>query len=234
MISSLLCLLAALFIQQKWRGWYTAALDAAFERTDIDNSGTIDRSELYCAVLEMYLQLNLYGLQVRAPRRHVVMAIMDSELHANHQASDGALDRVEFEHVMNRFLKKVAWHAVLRIFLTILAPVAAPSVCDGLRFTLQGAMPQAVGDAAGALNPSLDDSLVTMLLLALVGPTIRAIDTLQMHFWADPQDSELCPSKAAAQSQAVKPVSSSPARSRTGGVDRSRRSPLRFRKKAHD
>lgn len=68
----------AFIIARRWRQWFNAAVDKAFKATDLDGSGNIDKNELYVGVCELYLNLHLYGLNVKAPDRSQVLKIMSS------------------------------------------------------------------------------------------------------------------------------------------------------------
>jgi hypothetical protein len=87
--------LAIAMLRLKWKAWFERAAQAAFERTDRDRSGNIDRDELYTGVLELYLTIHSRGVKAKAPSRSTVMHIM-RDIDYDHS---GTLDCAEFKQV---------------------------------------------------------------------------------------------------------------------------------------
>eukprot|EP00968_Pinguiococcus_pyrenoidosus_P006958 scaffold462_cov195-Pinguiococcus_pyrenoidosus.AAC.28 len=67
---------AVFYVYHNFEAWVDRHLDATFHNVDIDNSGTIERAELYAAVLEFYCEINLY-LSVRPPKRETVIEMAE-------------------------------------------------------------------------------------------------------------------------------------------------------------
>ena len=179
-------LVVGVIVQRKWKGWVKVALEKSFDSTDLDKSGNICRSEFHVAVLELYLQLHLYGLNVRSPHRQTVLALFD----AKDRDKSGNLNRAEFDEIVTQMLAHTISRLVTQLGLTVLAPVSAAPVSLGLR-KLIGAIgdtfnvgtPQFLAPVMVALPPSFDESLVCMALIMLVSPALSMIDRLNQK-WA--------------------------------------------------
>jgi len=189
----LLATLIGLYIRQRWRTWMDRALDATFESTDLDKSGKINRDEFYIAVLEMYIQFHLYGVNVRAPNRETIMHMME-EMDAD---DSGDIDRQEFRRVITRLLMTQSTRMATQLALTVVCPVTAGYVTAAIRlaasrtavaFGLSLATPPALASLLDGLPESLDQTLVCGAMLGSIGPALAAVDYLF--------ETKLTPSKA--------------------------------------
>ena len=178
-LSVVLGVLAAMFVRQRWRVWFDAACEDAFKLTDIDGSGRIDKEELYVGVLEMYLQLHLYGLNVRTPPRAKVLKLME----AVDDDDSGEIDREEFKEVLEVLVRQTSSRVITQIGLTILSPLTAGYVCSALKWTLGAVMAELQLSTPGSLvalgsqlPSTLDESLVTGLLMLSINPALSYSD----------------------------------------------------------
>ena len=169
-----------LYIATHWQTWLNKALKAAFKKTDRDGSGKIDKHELYTGVLETYLQLHLYGINVRAPKREAVEKIME----AMDADSSGFIDEAEFHRVMKRILFQTVGRVVAQFGLTVLCPMTAPYVCAAVRYVLFSAMasaslqaPAALANLGANLPSSLDETIIAGVMMMSINPALALIDS---------------------------------------------------------
>lgn len=166
------------YISTNWKKWLANATKQAFAKTDIDNSGKIDRTELYTGVLEMYLQLLLRGIKVRPPTREGVMKIASTI-----DTNGDNLDMAEFEQVLSILLKQTLSRFFAQIGLTILCPFTSSHVCAGLKaifyhiaFFLGLSAPATLVRFAAVLPPTLDETIVTSIMMMSIYPLQRMFD----------------------------------------------------------
>lgn len=184
LIAAFLLLTITLYAKYKWASWFDAAAAAAFLKTDLDHSGTIDRNELYTCVLELYLQLHIYGLNVKAPKRKSLLKIMnDFDFDRS-----GTLDFLEFKKVLGVLSQLIFGRAVTQIGMTIACPLAAPFVLDALGACASATsaalglvslpVPAALARAAAVLPDAegLPLMLVSTVLLLMRTPALSWID----------------------------------------------------------
>jgi hypothetical protein len=166
------------YISRNWQKWLTNATKKAFEKTDIDRSGSIDRTELYTGVLEMYLQLLLRGIKVRPPTREGVLKIVDTI-----DTSRDNLDMAEFEEVLSILLKQTLSRFCAQIGLTVLCPFTSSHVCAGVK-AVASQLALLVGFSAPAalvrftdvLPPTLDETIMTGVMMMSIYPLQRVFD----------------------------------------------------------
>lgn len=146
--------------------------------TDIDRSGRIDKTELYVGVLELYLQLHLYGLNIKTPPRSKVEKLMELA-----DVDGNGLDLDEFKQVIEPLVKQTFGRVGVQVALTISCPIIASYVAYGMRVATVSLME--FGDlsappgllALGANLPStLDETLITTTLMLLIYPLLAMSD----------------------------------------------------------
>ena len=171
--------IAYYYVASRWRKWLAAATSTAFKKTDIDDSGSIDRTELYTGVLEMYLQLHLYGVRVRPPNREGVLKIVDT-IDTNH---DNHLDQDEFERVLAILLQQTLSRFLTQITLTVLCPFTSSYVCYGVKslliqlvLPLRLPMPPALASLCEVLPSTLDETIVTGMMMLSIAPAQGYVD----------------------------------------------------------
>lgn len=185
MLSSLIS-----FARAAWRRNFERIALVAFRKTDIDHSGTIDRQEMYLAVLETYLLLHRRGLNVRPPARKAVYALMSSYDGRRRSTVSGEIGFEQFKLLLETLLRGLVGRIFAQIGLTMLCPVTASYVCH---FARQVAGSQAVGGSVAAFGsllwPSalaalyarwpggLDHALVCSVLMIAVGPCLSLVDS---------------------------------------------------------
>jgi hypothetical protein len=172
-----------IFISRRWRGWFATAADRVFENTDVDCSGTIDKKELYAGVLQVYVNMHLYGLNTRAPKRERVMSIME-KLDAD---DSGEINKEEFQIVMETLLKQTGGRIVTQLGITLLCPISASSVCAALKYGASLVLPLVLPAMPSVLSPSLaalvanlpsamDETIVCGLMMMSVNPALALVD----------------------------------------------------------
>ena len=177
-VTFLIASVCTLYIQQRWRSYFDAACKAAFAEVDIDHSGSIDKNELYVGVLELYLQLHRYGLNIRTPPRDKVEKLMDLA------DTDGrGLELEKFKEVIEPLVRQTFGRVILQIALTIICPMIASYVTFGLRFCVVTLMefghlstPSLLKALGATLPAALDETLLTTLLLLVIGPALSLCD----------------------------------------------------------
>ena len=179
-----LCLfgVAYYYVSTRWQGWINVAVERAFKKTDTNGSGTIDRAELYTGVLELYLQLHLYGINVKAPKKPVLLKLVDT---LDKQGDE--LDYAEFKQVLEVLLAQTFSRFSTQMGLKIMCPVTAPLVCNSAKLVLGklvptglGAVPASVVAFTAVLPPALDETLVAGAMLMLVAPALSLVDSLSL------------------------------------------------------
>ena len=184
-LTLILSIVAAFYIRRRWRSWSTQALDSAFKKTDLDNSGKISREELYIAVLEMYLMLNQFGAKVRAPKRNTLIAIV-KELDGD---GSGEIDRKEFRYVVERLLAQQSTRIATNIGLTVLCPLTASFVSAGLRALAVKILLQFMTELPpmppllARLPDSTDETIICGIMMGSINPALALIDYLYERHW---------------------------------------------------
>ena len=178
-ISLVIGTIAAIYIRKRWRKYFDAAVDTAFKNTDVDNSGCIDQNELYVGVLELYLQLHLYGLNVRHPPRSMVMAMM-AELDTD---QSGTINKPEFKKLLEGLVTQTFSRVCVQVGLTIVSPLIASYVSWALRVAVRYQMslldvsiPSSVVVLFADLPSSLDETIITTVLMLSVNPALALSD----------------------------------------------------------
>jgi hypothetical protein len=177
-VTFLIASVCTLYIRQRWRSYFDAACKAAFAEVDIDHSGSIDKNELYVGVLELYLQLHRYGLNIRTPPRDKVEKLMDLA------DTDGrGLELEKFKEVIEPLVRQTFGRVILQIALTIICPMMASYVTFGMRFCVVTLMefghlstPSLLKALGATLPAALDETLLTTLLLLVIGPALSLCD----------------------------------------------------------
>ena len=177
-VTFLIASVCTLYIRQRWRSYFDAACQAAFAEVDIDHSGSIDKNELYVGVLELYLQLHRYGLNIRTPPRDKVEKLMDLA------DTDGrGLELEKFKEVIEPLVRQTFGRVILQIALTIICPMIASYVTFGMRFCVVTLMefghlstPSLLKALSATLPAALDETLLTTLLLLVIGPALSLCD----------------------------------------------------------
>jgi len=171
----------AIYIRQRWRAIFDKACADAFAKTDTDKSGCIDKNELYVGVLEMYLQLHLYGLNVRSPPRAKVEKLME----AVDEDRSGTLVLEEFKQVLEALVGQTFSRVCTQIGLTILCPMIASHIAAGLRWSASSVMvagglevPNSARAIGSYLPPSLDETLLTTVLMLSINPALSMTDNV--------------------------------------------------------
>jgi len=171
--------LVGLYIRQCWRRIFDAACEKAFKTTDTDKSGLIDKDELYVGVLELYLQLHLYGLNIRTPPRSTVEKLMrtvDTD-------KSGELNLEEYKQVIEALVGQTVGRICTQVALTVLSPVIASYVSAGLRRSIGALMdagsfdtPARLAYICDVLPSSLDETLITTVLMLGINPALAFMD----------------------------------------------------------
>jgi hypothetical protein len=180
LLGVLILLGALIFIRRKWPIWFDIFAAKAFASTDVDGSGGLDTSELYTAVLELYLLLNAFGVRVRAPTRQRVTIIM-KEVDVD---GSGTLDLAEFKRVLRVLTELVAGRMVTQIGLTICAPLAAPIVCravGSVSLYLASLLNVSAPAFFSRLPASLPVTITSALLMLTITPALNWVDDLHEH-----------------------------------------------------
>lgn len=178
-VTALLLVLAGLYVRRRWCNLFETATRNAFAKTDVDGSGRIDRNELYTGVLEMYLTLHLYGINVQAPSRSQVLKLME----ACDDDGSGEIDRQEFTRIMTVLVQQTFGRIVAQVGLTVLCPVSASFVSAGMHLALQWVMsalqlrvPPSVEAFGGYLPTTLDETLICGVLMLSINPALALVD----------------------------------------------------------
>jgi hypothetical protein len=182
-VTTLLCFIAGIYMRRRWAGWIDAALDHTFSKCDKDGSGKVTKDEFHIAILEMYLQLHQYGLNVRAPQRAFILNLMKE---ADFDGDD-EISREEFRKVVTRMLASQTSRIATQLGLTVLCPVTASHVAALIRYAALSSMalvnasptvPAALAGAVESLPPTLDETIVCSAMMASVGPALAFVDSL--------------------------------------------------------
>eukprot|EP00614_Pseudopedinella_elastica_P002561 CAMPEP_0172596578 /NCGR_PEP_ID=MMETSP1068-20121228/16408_1 /TAXON_ID=35684 /ORGANISM="Pseudopedinella elastica, Strain CCMP716" /LENGTH=243 /DNA_ID=CAMNT_0013395695 /DNA_START=172 /DNA_END=903 /DNA_ORIENTATION=- len=112
----------ALYLHSKWDRMLNHCCDKFFDKADIDHDGTVDKKELYSAVLEIYLHINYSAVPVPPPSREYVEEV----LMGNHVA----LDRPVFRRAVGILLRQAAGRVSFRLAVYSVSPLAAYYIVD--------------------------------------------------------------------------------------------------------
>lgn len=180
-VTVLLCVFAGLYVRRRWSSWLDSALATAFDKCDRDRSGKINKDEFYIAILETYLELHLYGLNVRSPKQERMLRMLDEmDLDAS-----GDLDRDEFRLVVSQLLKTQTSRIATQVALTVFCPITSGYVAQALRhairhaldvMSLERAVPSAFQGASNQLPETLDETLICGVMMLSVAPALEAVD----------------------------------------------------------
>ena len=130
-----LILAAYLYVRRRWPTWFERASVSAFKAADRDQSGAIDREELFIAVLKLYLTLNEYGVRCCAPERETVNVIFD----AADVDGNGTLEYDQFRAAM----LVLSQQTFGRFAVQLAGTVGCPPVAALLLRTLAPHLPEA-------------------------------------------------------------------------------------------
>ena len=139
--------------------YFAKAVDKAFDDVDVDGSGTVSSTEIYCAVLLLYLQITKYLKAAKPPsRRHVYRLVAGIVAQRNGDGAAAAaarrasspgvleLNRVEFKHMSVILLQEITGRVTVQVLVTF---VAAPIVA--WRLAIAARWLAAASGAAAAL-----------------------------------------------------------------------------------
>ena len=183
--ASLFCVTAAFgtivatYVCNRWRVWFDAACSEAFNKTDSDGSGRIDKNELYVGVLQTYLSLHKYGLNVRAPPKEdvlILMEVLDVD-------KSGEMDQDEFKRLLEILVMQTGGRIITQIGLTILCPMTAAHICASMRWIFTSAtlvagmsVSPCTLNFCSHLPSNLDESITTGILMLCINPALSIID----------------------------------------------------------
>lgn len=183
-IMLLLVALLAYYVSLNWERWKKNALDKSFKKTDLDNSGKIDSNELYIAVLQFYLDIHFWGLNVRAPRRENVLRIMEVLDGDN----SGEISRSEFQTVVEILLSQQASRIAIQVALFLLCPVVATYSCFWIKMGTSTlvylclvelpAAPAFIVTFMDNVPTTFYETLICSILLLSINPMLSMFDYL--------------------------------------------------------
>jgi len=76
------------YVRYKWKSWLEALIDKAFHSVDVDNSGEIQKDELWAGVLSLYITLRQQNIPADPPPREAVMKLLeDFDTNNDHKLS---------------------------------------------------------------------------------------------------------------------------------------------------
>lgn len=127
-LAALLIACAIAYVRSRWSRWFRDLCKRAFDDVDIDHSKSIDNTEMYAAVLLMYVKINQYTT-VRAPPRDMVMQVIENI----DVDQSGGLNFEEFTMVMKVFSEQLLGRTITQTAFTISCPLVAGYVVGIIR-----------------------------------------------------------------------------------------------------
>lgn len=118
--------------------YFRKICDAAFESTDLDQSGFVDQKELYSGLLLVHLKLGMYlGSAACKPLEREKCKALFEKMDTNHT---GTLNKVQFQNVMMFLFGNVLLRVMVQWTATIaIVPIVAQHVLDWIYYAWEQA-----------------------------------------------------------------------------------------------